>query len=470
MVSKHSRRMLAGVIIGASGLVACKVTQSPSKGEAEGQALVTSSSVPSVGKTPSKLSEDISSGQDPKQERVMKSKDVTLWYPKEAVRLSRPSSPDELIDGIDLAWVELDVREAEIRLVPPSHESSTIIFRAQMDLASLKGYAAEEQFGLDGRIFRHISKSWNTSLPIEVELHYTDRYGATRLADAIGNLKDFSRDADALVVNEAIIAEFESRELTFLNLARGFELDSAYQKSADGTRMGFSHSDLETLREQAKSAGTSPVPGDTGEVSDSQGAPPVKERTTKVVFWHPEKPIVLEEDASEDALERGEYGPSRLDLNAHEVEIRLGAARHETYTIIIRAKVDKAFLDECIEKTRFGFLSVIFSRMQIPWDAKRKIDLELHYSRTPTTIDLLTDLSNIRKRRARRHLDEHTSPDPVPVAEAFEPDKVIIETLAGGPEGFINHENRFELRSARQTLADGTVIGFDYLDAEALGR
>jgi hypothetical protein len=194
-----------------------------------------------------------------------------------------------------------------------------------------------------------------------------------------------------------------------------------------------------------------PKPDMTTQRAAESAAP--KEATvteTQVVFWHPEKPILLE---------REEYGRrdgdgDHLVLDVHEVEIRLGPLEHETYTVILRLRTNREFVDECLVRWRFGISEYEFAAMQVPWDNDRDFEMELHVERLGSEPSYLwINLSNLR----------HDSP---PGTE-FEPAKAIIQALAGEGKRTLGSVFDFEMRSIRQTRPDGTMIGFDYLDRKA---
>lgn len=181
---------------------------------------------------------------------------------------------------------------------------------------------------------------------------------------------------------------------------------------------------------------------------------PVKE--TKVVFWHPEKPLVFKGEGSPEARARGDYDQGAVELNVHEVEIRLGPLEHETYTVILRLKIDLSTLNVWIDKSRFGFIEGIFRNMRIPWDPARPIDVELHFSRHGDRVELHEHLDWLQRRADK--------------PAGFDATKELLAALSSGGEHFLAQVMFFQLRSVRQTVEDGTIIGFDYQDVEALRK
>lgn len=469
MVAIQNRCLLVGLILGALVWTGCRAETGPSKAPPETEVELLGSppsnpmeSLEIGGETPTASQVLDAEGEEPPQELTVDTKNIFRWHPTEPFRLWRGPTPDELIDGTEFGWVTLAVHEVEIRLDPPEHEASTIILHMRTDQDFLKWGDQEGLFGLSYGLFNHLRVPWDAALPIDVELRYTRRNTHSDLKSDLAQLQTLSESPTELQPEKAIIASLKSQEWALLNTIYTFDLWSASQKRPDGSKIGFDHQDIKafnaTLDERT-------VAG----LMEGEPESKVLDRPTKVVFWHPGKPIILREKADSDAQARGDYD-TPLELNVHEVEMRFGAARHETYTVILRMKTDKAFLEQCIAKTRFGFLEVIFSRMGIPWDDALPVDIEVHYRRVFSGIELLTDFAQIRKARLF-HWEFLGDPSDIdPRTQPFEPDKTVIEALTSGLRNAIAHVQNFALRSVRQTLPDGTVIGFDYNDIEALRK
>jgi len=386
---------------------------------------------------------------------------VVTWRPKEPVTLYRIPTPDEIIDGQEWGQDTFHIDALEIRFDKVDPASNAITLRLHTDRATFEQFAKKEWFHLEPAVAEKARALWDETSPIDVQLRF-DAGLIYKLTTLPEELEVYYEGAAPYEPNAAAIAQFASNKFEMINMSELFVLELATQRRADGSTVTLEESEIKALAASA-GLGVTPTDGTLPGVD-------VKDRPTKVLFWHPEAPVVLRERGVLTKANNYNAPDIEIPLKVHEVEIRLGAARHETFTVILRLKADRAFIDECLAKSRFGYQWRAFEKLQVPWDDGRPFDIELHYTRTMRGIPLLSHLNQMRKTRQERWQRERDDDDTIAELPPFEFDKIILAALADKDERNMSEDYVYVFRSVHQTLADGTVIGFDYQDVDALEK